>query len=302
MKQRLVQIVAVVCGLAVASSWLVPSPWPGDEPPLRAVRAARPATPAIAFSGMTLRSGDVDPIAVGSVPAGAGTIAGAVAPATARAVVKAEQTVAISAEINARITEMPYREGERFRAGATLVAFDCRRTQAELAAATAALGLARNAHDTARQLHKLGAAGVFNVRQAQFETDKAAAEVAALEAKQGTCVIRAPFDGVVAEKLAAAHEVVAPNQPLLRIVDTADPELQLIVPSAWIDRLSAGLAFEVEIDENRRRYGARVQSVSGAVDPVSQTVRVLARFEGQPSEVAPGMSGVARFTLPGGER
>jgi multidrug efflux pump subunit AcrA (membrane-fusion protein) len=121
-----------------------------------------------------------------------------------------------------------------------------------------------------------------------------------LEAKVATCVIAAPFDGVVVERLAAAHEVVAPNQPLLRIVDTAELELQLVVPSVWLARLSAGQAFEIEIDENRRRYPARVHAVAGAVDPVSQTVRVLARFEGHPDDVAPGMSGTARFFEPGG--
>ena len=42
--------------------------------------------------------------------------------------------MAISAEINARIVSMPFREGDRFHAGTTLVEFDCRRTRAELAA------------------------------------------------------------------------------------------------------------------------------------------------------------------------
>ena len=60
-----------------------------------------------------------------------------------------------------------------------------------------------------------------------------------------------------------------------------------------------GLLFVGDVAENRRKYPAKIHNVSGAVDPVSQTVRVLARFDGKPTDVAPGMSGAARFPRPG---
>ncbi len=297
MKDRILPALVAVVAVVVVSSHLVPSLWPSAEP--ASPRQPRPTTRTEAGKapnapGVAMRNADVDFIRVGSIPATSPKV-----PArddlTARVVVKADQTVALSAEINARVVAMPLREGDRFRAGTKLVEFDCRRTRAELAAAQAALNLHRNAHDTARQLLKMGAAGVYGVRQAQFEMDKAAADVENLKAKEATCVIAAPFDGVVVERLAASHEVVAPNQPLLRIVDTAEMELQLVVPSFWMARLGAGQTFEVELDENHRRYPARIHAVAGAVDPVSQTVRVLARFDGHPDGVSPGMSGTARF-------
>lgn len=304
MNERLLFGAVAVAAVVVVSSHLVPSPGWRDEPrPARAARvapeAARRADPA--FADLSLRSGDVDPIRVGSIPTSTRE-APRPRDLSVAVVVKAEKTVSISAEINARIVAMPLREGDRFAAGTRLVEFDCRRTRAELAAATAAVNLHRNAHETARQLQKMGAAGVYAVRQAQFEMEKAAAEAESLKAKEATCVIAAPFDGVVAERMAATHEVVAPNQPLMRIVGTDEPELQAIVPSEWLDRLAPDRTFEVELDETRRRYPSRITSVSGAVDPVSRTVRVLARFDTRPDDVAPGMSGTARFLDAGGPR
>lgn len=301
MNARLFQSALAVGAVLVASSYLLPSLLPGEDgPPARAARAPRrQIAQAAQPSPLELRRTDVDRTPVGAI-AGASRKSPQRPDFSARVVVKAEQTVAISAEINARITRMPFKEGDRFQAGAALVEFDCQRTRAELAAATATQKLTRNAFDTTRQLQKLGSAGVYNLRQAQFEMEKANAEVENLKAKQATCVIKAPFAGVIAERLAATHEVVSPNQPLLRIVDTVAPELQLIAPSAWLDWLKPGLAFDVELDENRRKYPAKIHNVSGAVDPVSQTVRVLARFEGKPADVAPGMSGAARFPRPGG--
>lgn len=304
MNERLLFGAIGVALVVVVTSHLAPSLWWREEAqPARSARAqsapARRGEPA--FAAMDLRSGEVDPIRVGSIPSSPKVPLGP-RELSFNIVVKAEKTVSISAEINARITAMALREGDRFKAGARLIEFDCRRTRAELAAANAALNLHRNAHETARQLQKMGAAGVYAVRQAQFEMEKAAAEAESLKAKEATCVIAAPFDGVVAERLAAAHEVVAPNQPLMRIVGTDEPELQAIVPSEWVDRLSPEQTFEVEIDETHRRYPARVTSISGAVDPVSRTIRVLARFDGNPDGVSPGMSGTARFVDTGGRR
>ena len=247
-----------------------------------------PLRPPLSSPDIALRLGDTGPLYTGSIPS-------APSVPTARVVVKAEQNVAISAEINARITRMPFKEGDRFEAGAVLVEFDCQRIRAELAAAQAANKLHRNAYETMSHLQKLGSSGVYNVRQAQFEMERSAAEVDSLKAKQATCTIRAPFAGAVVERLAAAHEVVSPNQPVLKIVDRAEPELQLIVPSSWREWLTVGTTFEVDIDENRRSYQASVQNISGAVDPVSQTLRVLARLQGNAGEVMPGMSGMARF-------
>lgn len=294
---------AIAAGILLVGSSLFPAFWTSAPPPAermaargeaRAQRTARPTGQAAQVSPSGLRLArlarqDDDGLTTGSVGSG-----GAADRAT-RVIVKSEQTVAISAEINARIVAMPFREGDRFQTGATLVEFDCQRTKAELAAAVAANRLHRNAFETVSQLQKLGSAGQFNVRQAQFEMEKSAADVDNLKAKQATCLIKAPFDGIVGERLAAAHEVVSPNQPVLRIVDLATPELHLIVPSTWLSWLHTGQPFTVQIDETGKAHAATIRNISGAVDPVSQTVRVIARIDQASGPVVPGMSGTARF-------
>ena len=174
MNARLFQSALAVGAVLVASSYLLPSLLPGEDgPPARAARAPRRQIAQSAQpSPLELRRTDVDRTPVGAI-AGASRKSPQRPDFSARVVVKAEQTVAISTEINARITRMPFKEGDRFQAGAALVEFDCQRTRAELAAATATQKLTRNAFDTTRQLQKLGSAGVYNLRQAQFEMEKA---------------------------------------------------------------------------------------------------------------------------------
>lgn len=212
-----------------------------------------------------------------------------------RVVVRSYQTAAISAEINARITHLPPREGDRFRKGDLLIAFDCAKIHAEHKAATAVVNAQRAAFETQQKLLQYKAAGSLAVDQARYELQKAEADVQGLDARRTGCTIYAPFDGRVAEKLAQVHEIAQPNQPLIKIIDESKLELVLMVPSGWLAAVTDGTVFSVKIDENRETHAARIVQSTGLIDPVSQSARLIAEIVGEAPSVLPGMSGTAIF-------
>jgi membrane fusion protein (multidrug efflux system) len=217
-----------------------------------------------------------------------------------RVVVHANQHVTIGSELNARVVKMAFKDGQRFKKGDALVAFDCARTEAELASAKAVFNGHKTAYESNRQMLRYKAIGALTVNQSKFEMEKAAADVQNLEAKKGTCVVFAPFSGRVVESLAHTYEIVAPNQPLLKIVDESKPELDLMTPSHWLGWIKPGVAFEVQLDDTGEKYRAVVSRIGGAVDPVSQTVRMTADIEAPDESILSGMSGTAIF--PRGEK
>lgn len=217
------------------------------------------------------------------------------ADARPRGVIRSVAEATITGEIAARIVALPFREGQSFRTGDVLVAFDCTRLKAEVDGARADLAAARIAHDGSREMERLKAAGARDVATAAARVDKAAAEVAAGQARLASCEVRAPFDGVVTEKTGNEHEVASPSQPLLRIVDDGRLEIELIAPSRWMTWLRPGQAFRFAIDETGREHPALVHRIAAAVDPVSQTVKLFGRFAGPEPGVRHGMSGVALF-------
>ncbi len=214
-----------------------------------------------------------------------------------RAVVRSYETAAISAEINARITYLPGREGDLFRKGDLLVEFDCRRTVAEYEAAQAAFNAQRAAYEGQLEMLRYMAAGTLAVDQARFEMERAAAEVRGLDAKRKSCRIYAPFDGRVTEKAAHVEEIAQPNQPLIRIINERKLELVFMVPSSWLPVITAGTRFTVKIDETGESHLARVVQSTGLIDPVSQSARLIAEIVEASPTVLPGMSGTADFSL-----
>lgn len=228
-----------------------------------------------------------------SVPGGAD-------PLRARGVVRSLGEAAISGEMAARIVSAPFSEGQSFRKGDTLLAFDCERLRAEVAALGAEEAAARAAHQGNLELERFRAIGARDLAITSARLDKAAAEFAAGKARMGACVIIAPFDGTVTERVANLHEIAAPSAPLLRIIDITRLEIEVIAPSRWLSWLTQGAELTFEIDETGRAYEAHVARLSGSVDPVSQTIKVFATFDKLSPDIWPGMSGSAVFAPAGG--
>jgi membrane fusion protein, multidrug efflux system len=230
-------------------------------------------------------------LSFGSVP----TDADQTSASAIRVVVRSYETAALSAEINARITLLPKREGDRFKKGDIIVEFDCRKIVAEHDGAIASLRGHQSVFENQQQLLRYKAAGSLAVNQAQHELEKAKAEVRGLEAKRSGCQITAPFDGRVTEKSAQVHEIAQPNQPILKIINEGKMELVMMVPSNLLSKVADGTRFRVKLDENGDLHEARIVQSTGLIDPVSQSARMIAELIDTPSNVIPGMSGTAMF-------
>ncbi len=216
-------------------------------------------------------------------------------PLPIRGLVRPLNQAAITTDLAARVSVVNFKEGETFRKGDLLIEFDCERQNAELAGVRAVHREARLSLDSVTYLEQKGAGGRFDVEVARSRVDKTAAEVAALDARIKQCTIIAPYDGRVAELGVHAHEMPTPGRPLINLVDETTYEIELIVPSHWLRTLEIGARFKFSVDELETSHPGRLIRIGAAVDPVSQTVKVIGMFATKPDKVLPGMSGSARF-------
>lgn len=204
----------------------------------------------------------------------------------------------LAAEIGAKVSRLPVPEGGRFKAGETLVSFDCSLQRAQLSKAKAAEDAAEKTWKANQRLAELHSVGQVELEVSAAEAAKARAEVAANAAVIAKCAVAAPFPGRIAEQKAREQQYVQPGQPLLEILDDSALELEFIVPSKWLAWLKPGLKFQVAIDETGRDYPAKVQRLGARVDPVSQSVKLSAVIDGRYDELIAGMSGKVLMAPP----
>lgn len=217
-----------------------------------------------------------------------------------RGIVRAVNESWISTDIDARIESLPFREGQSFKKGEVLAVFDCGDLAAQLKSAQAVLRAEQLTADNSARLAKLNAVGKFEVDLAKAKIEQATAEMEAFQSKFSRCTIKAPFDGRIATMRAHAHEFPDRTAPLMQIVGDTGLEIDMLVPGVWLRWLKPGASFNVTIEETGTTIPAEVSRVAAVVDPVSQTVKITARFTGDTAGVLPGMSGPAKFAVPNG--
>jgi RND family efflux transporter MFP subunit len=253
---------------------------------------------AFAFSAQLATAAEpVKPIAP---PAAAATPQPATTPdpREIRAQLSPRRYTTLAAEIGAKISQLPVPEGGAFRAGQTLVQFDCAMQRAQLDRAKAVLDGAEKTYAANKRLAELNSVGKMELELAQSEVQKDRADVNAMAAVLGKCVVPAPFSGRVAEQKVREQQYVQPGQALLDIIDDSSLELEFIVPSRWLAWLKPGYPFTVAIDEAGKSYPAKVLRIGARVDPVSQSVKLVATINGHFPELVAGMSGRVAMTPP----
>ena len=215
-------------------------------------------------------------------------------PPAPRVVVQSLMQATLSAEIAARITHLPFREGDHFKKGDTLVGFDCEIFEAQRDKADAELRAAKFKLDNDRELERSRSIGVLEVQLSEIAVQRAQAEMRMAKINTERCVIKAPWAGRVVLRKAQELEVAKLQQEVLTIVSTDAMEVMAVVPSQWVRTLKPGQSFEVRIDETGTRHKADVVAVGSVVDAVSQTINVRARIARDP-KLLPGMTGTATF-------
>lgn len=217
-----------------------------------------------------------------------------------RGVIRALDQAALSTELQARAATIGFREGEAFKKGDLLIAFDCERYRAETQSAEAVAREMQLTLNSNQQLEKFSAVGKHDVEISRARVDKAEAEARSLKGRLQYCEVYAPYDGRVAELTINQFEQPQPNKPFLVIVGNSRLEVEIIVPSHWLSWIKPGAPLAFQVDETQRTYNAKVVRIGATVDAVSQMVKVIAKFDDQVMDVLPGMSGAAQFVRPNG--
>jgi membrane fusion protein, multidrug efflux system len=236
--------------------------------------------------------------ALGSV-ASAGETSGARSD-TVRGIVRSVDQAMISTDLQTRVAKIGFQEGERFKKGDTLVLFDCSRQLASLAATEAQLLEMQLTLDKNKTLQRLQAVGKNELEISEARVSKAAADVSALKAQFAQCTLTAPYDGRVLELGIHEHETAQPGKPFIGIVSEGALEIDLIVPSSWAAWVKPGFTLTFSVDETAASHEVRVTRVGAAVDPISQTIKIVAAFTDGAAAVLPGMSGSSTAARTGG--
>lgn len=158
--------------------------------------------------------------------------------------------------------------------------YDQRRTQAEAA---------RQQYEAAKN----GAAQQYQALQASR------ARVALARKAFADTVVRAPFNGAVAERLVSVGDYVNRGTKVAVIVRTSPLRVKLTVPEQFISAMAVGQPVNFEVDAYPgRSFEGKVRFVSPALQAEQRALTVEAVVPNPKGELKPGLFATARIEQP----
>jgi HlyD family secretion protein len=120
----------------------------------------------------------------------------------------------------------------------------------------------------------------FEIQDRRRQIDRQRLVVADLQRRVGELTLRAPFDGMVATVDVQDRDAVAPNAPILTVVDLSQFEVEAQIPESYADEATPGTPAVVSY--GGRDYPAELTAVSPEVQ--AGQVQGTVKFKGAKPE------------------
>ncbi len=198
----------------------------------------------------------------------------------------------VIAKVGGEVRQILVEEGDEVKAGQILAILDGDRLRLELKQTEANMNKLDREYKRNLDLHDRGLVSVGAFENIKYELDalKAGYERARLELSY--VELRAPIEGVVAERFIKVGNTLNPNEKTFHVTTLKPLIIYLYAPEKEYRKIHPGQQAMVEVDALRgKRFPADVARVSPVIDPISGTFKVTIEIDDPSGNLKPGMFG-----------
>jgi RND family efflux transporter MFP subunit len=227
-----------------------------------------------------------------------------VAPRNLVGVVKARVESNLGFRVTGKIAQRLVDRGAQVKSGQPLAILDQTDWKLQLQQAEAALSAARALRDQAvaerervSQLRNRGWSTASDLDKANAAADQAVG--AFVQAERAVTLqqnalsyatLVADADGVVTATLAEPGQVVAAGQAVVTLARSGEPEADVSVPEALLERVRTGRATVTLWSQPDKVYAAKLRELTPSADPATRTYPARFTLEGAGAQIELGMS------------
>ena len=210
--------------------------------------------------------------------------------------IEAMQQISLRPDIEGRVVELLFREGQRVASGQPLLRIDAAELTAQVERARADRDLARQALERTRQLLADRAAAPADLERAEAQQRVAQASLELLELRLSRTVVRAPFAGVIGQRQVSVGDYVTTQRELLMLQTVSPVHAVFNVPERYASVLRPGQAVTFRVAAlTGRTFDGRVDFVDPAVTLPARTITVKAVANNSDGVLQPGMFAEVRL-------
>ncbi|MGL6195645.1 MAG: efflux RND transporter periplasmic adaptor subunit [Thermoguttaceae bacterium] len=231
---------------------------------------------------------------------------------TAIGTVRSRESIDIISRLPAaRILDIKVRSGDAVKSGEMLVKLEdtdlkaaLDTAQENLNAALSRYDLAENEFNRSKDLLKNNTISQSEYDQSLSNYNSARADVLVhkhvmenAKANFSYSELRAPFDGIVAERFNDPGDLATPQNRILAFFDPGKLELRIPIREGLVSKLKVGEKLNVKIEALNRSLAAEIKEIIPSVDPGSRTFSINACLLGDTAGIMPGMFAICQVEI-----
>lgn len=224
--------------------------------------------------------------------------------------VAADQRSDVTADTQGKVINVMIERGQRVKMGQPVVQLDvrsaalgAREAAANLAAARSQKQLADQECERTKSLLEKGAITKSEYDRQMAQCTAALEQVAAVQARTEMMsksvadgLVRAPFEGVVSEKMVAPGEWVAPGKPLFTLVDDDPLKVELSISEIAISMIKKDQRVDIiSVSHPDKHFGATITRLGAEIGRTRSLIVEATLDKG--SDLVPGMFAEAHIQV-----
>lgn len=211
----------------------------------------------------------------------------------------ATQEVNLAFNVGGTLIELPVKIGEKVKIDTLIARLDPREFDVKLNSAKAEFMRDEKNFNRAKQLIKKGNISQvdYDLLETKLTTSQANLDLAEKALKD--TIIKAPFNGKIANLYVENYQAVASQEVIARLLDTSEIEMVIQVPENLISMIPHVGNIHVQFDAfPKYSIPAQVKEISNEASPETRTYPVtLSMQQPQDIEILPGMAGKATGSI-----
>jgi membrane fusion protein (multidrug efflux system) len=210
--------------------------------------------------------------------------------------IEAMQSIELRPDVEGRVVQILVREGSPVAAGTALFKIDDAELRAQVAQLQADRDLARQSLERTRDLLSQKASSQAELERADATMRSTEAQLERLQVRLARTVVRAPFAGVMGQRMVSLGDYVTSDTRLAALQTVSPQRASFQVPERYAEQLKPGLEVTFRVASlPGREFTGKVDFVDPIVQLPGRTILVKALVPNRRRELQAGMFIEARL-------
>ncbi|MBN2135534.1 MAG: efflux RND transporter periplasmic adaptor subunit [Acidobacteria bacterium] len=203
---------------------------------------------------------------------------------------EAEKEVDILSQTTGLVVDLKVEEGDYVKKNQVLLRIDDREAKAAFEASKATYEEREQQWARAQETYEKKITSKESFEQARYNYAKAEADLQTAKLRLLYTEVKAPFEGIITERLIHPGSMLSVNQKLFKIVDSTPLLARIYLPERELSKVKKGQPAELKLEAYPgKTFEAFIKMINPVVDPDSGTFKVTLEMKSDENLLRPGM-------------